>query len=119
MGITAAKKKRVGSNQQWKCKKCNSLLTYTYETDHIIPKRDGGSDDISNLQALCPNCHAEKTITEASKPRKKSTPKKKKPSPIDYTYQERRMGFGAHPEAKNQETLAQTIYRRTFLEDSD
>lgn len=26
---------------------------------HIQPKRDGGSDDVSNIHLLCPNCHIE------------------------------------------------------------
>lgn len=33
--------------------------------DHIRPHAFGGSDDIENLAAACPNCHDEKTKTEA------------------------------------------------------
>lgn len=33
----------------------------SYEVDHIIELRGGGSNDPSNLQALCPNCHSYKT----------------------------------------------------------
>jgi 5-methylcytosine-specific restriction protein A len=34
------------------------------DVDHIIPKRDGGTDDESNLQALCKPCHSRKTANE-------------------------------------------------------
>jgi 5-methylcytosine-specific restriction protein A len=33
-------------------------------TDHIIPKRQGGSDARSNLQGLCSGCHSAKTLLE-------------------------------------------------------
>lgn len=29
--------------------------------DHIIPKDKGGTDDMSNLETLCEECHARKT----------------------------------------------------------
>jgi 5-methylcytosine-specific restriction endonuclease McrA len=32
-----------------------------YDIDHITELRNGGSNDISNLQALCPTCHRVKT----------------------------------------------------------
>ena len=32
-----------------------------WEIDHIIEFSSGGSDDVSNLQALCPSCHRVKT----------------------------------------------------------
>lgn len=37
--------------------------------DHIIPKRQGGSDADSNLQSLCNRCHAHKTARDGSKGR--------------------------------------------------
>src|SRR5262249_15681706 len=30
------------------------------EVDHIVPRRHGGQDDLSNLQALCYRCNASK-----------------------------------------------------------
>ncbi|EOC0875546.1 HNH endonuclease [Cronobacter malonaticus] len=35
--------------------------------DHIIPKAHGGTDDDSNLQALCWSCHKSKTATERTR----------------------------------------------------
>jgi 5-methylcytosine-specific restriction protein A len=35
------------------------------ERDHIVPISQGGSEDESNTQALCSQCHAEKTEEEA------------------------------------------------------
>jgi 5-methylcytosine-specific restriction protein A len=37
------------------------------ETDHIIEKADGGTNELSNLQALCAECHAKKTIAERNR----------------------------------------------------
>lgn len=36
--------------------------------DHILPKADGGSDDESNLQPICDECHRMKTAREDSGP---------------------------------------------------
>lgn len=38
-----------------------------YQIDHIIELRYGGTNDRSNLQALCPGCHATKTNNENTK----------------------------------------------------
>jgi hypothetical protein len=36
-----------------------------FHVDHILPVADGGTDDIDNLQLLCPCCHAVKTKRDA------------------------------------------------------
>ena len=53
--------------QNYQCKKCWNFLRFP-EFDHI--DGDPSNNDYSNCQALCPNCHAEKTRT-----------------PIQYTWQ--------------------------------
>ena len=62
--VTESKKKYVAANQKWKCKDCNNILDATYEIDHIIPLYKGGSNDVSNLSALCRNCHGKKTLND-------------------------------------------------------
>ena len=51
-------KKKILEYQQYRCKLCGKK-SKIWDFDHT----DGNSsnDDISNCQALCPNCHAKKT----------------------------------------------------------
>ena len=55
-------KKVVAANQKWNCNMCNNILDASYEVDHINPLYNGGTNEITNLQALCRNCHGKKTI---------------------------------------------------------
>lgn len=32
--------------------------------DHILPRRQGGTDDHGNLQTLCSSCHSHKTASQ-------------------------------------------------------
>jgi len=45
------------------CRACRARgrVTEAKHLDHITPKAQGGTDDESNLQPLCPDCHAEKS----------------------------------------------------------
>ena len=62
--VSVKNKKTVASNQKWNCNICKNMLDETYEIDHITPLYKGGTNDIINLQALCPNCHRKKTIMD-------------------------------------------------------
>ncbi len=60
--VSNSKKKYVAAQQSWKCKHCNNVLDHTYEIDHITELQNGGTNDVSNLVALCRNCHGKKTF---------------------------------------------------------
>lgn len=50
----------------FKCQTCGVLVMGKGEAhvDHIVPKVDGGTDDMENLQTLCRSCHSRKTALE-------------------------------------------------------
>jgi 5-methylcytosine-specific restriction endonuclease McrA len=43
---------------------CKNQLDHTFEVDHQIRLEYGGSNETSNLVALCRNCHGKKTAEE-------------------------------------------------------
>ncbi len=43
--------------------------------DHVRPKAQGGSDDLSNLAGICEGCHTRKTAGEAQAGLKRSRPR--------------------------------------------
>jgi 5-methylcytosine-specific restriction enzyme A len=43
---------------------CVMCGAYATDVDHILPKRNGGTDDDDNLQAFCHACHSRKTARE-------------------------------------------------------
>jgi len=69
--VTESQKRRVAGRQRFTC--AGSVPDYVcpmkkepfdesgYEIDHIQELRDGGTNDLSNLQALCISCHRVKT----------------------------------------------------------
>lgn len=62
--VSGLMKKRIAASQEWRCGNCRTLLDETYEVDHRLALFNGGSNDSSNLVALCPNCHRKKTVQE-------------------------------------------------------
>jgi hypothetical protein len=65
--VSETKKKYISAQQGWKCGHCQQQLSSTYEVDHIIPLYKGGSNDLTNLVSLCPNCHRKKTAMDRMK----------------------------------------------------
>lgn len=63
--LTPSRRNEIAWRQQWKCVgECQQLLPPTWCMDHIVPLRNGGTNELSNFQALCANCHALKTLKE-------------------------------------------------------
>jgi len=56
-----AVKDAILEKQKGKCKICGDKLDDHCEFDHISPLCRGGTNDVSNLRALCTMCHAEET----------------------------------------------------------
>ena len=62
--VSETKKKYVAANQNWKCDNCKNQLEAWYEIDHNVRLDSGGDNHVSNLVALCRNCHGKKTAME-------------------------------------------------------
>lgn len=64
-------KEKIRKLENYQCQVCGLTIKYTdtkgkerhyIQVDHIINWADGGREEICNLWALCPNCHAKKTL---------------------------------------------------------
>ena len=58
--IPTALRRAVIAAAKGRCQACDGP-TDEFEVDHYIPVALGGTNDLSNLQALCPPCHKLKT----------------------------------------------------------
>ncbi|HHR6043619.1 TPA: HNH endonuclease [Providencia alcalifaciens] len=60
---------RVLHRDKHLCQEClkSDRPTEAKTVDHIKPKAHGGTDDDSNLQALCWSCHRSKTASERTR----------------------------------------------------
>ena len=65
-------RERVMRRDRYLCQPCEAkgYVTLANAVDHILPKSQGGTDDMENLQAICNECHEEKTIAESGGKRK-------------------------------------------------
>ena len=59
--LSEREKKVVAYRQEYKCAACSCLLPPGYQVDHIKPLALGGTNGLTNLQALCTRCHTRKT----------------------------------------------------------
>jgi hypothetical protein len=55
--VSETKKKRVVSEQAWRCAECAGMLSHVFEVDHKTPLLMCGVNSESNLLALCRECH--------------------------------------------------------------
>lgn len=62
--VSETKKKYVAAQQGWKCKHCQTELSAWFEVDHKVRLEYGGTNEVSNLEALCRECHGKKTAME-------------------------------------------------------
>lgn len=63
--LSGSLKYEVLKRAKSRCEACGiSNTEKALEVDHIVPRNNGGSDDISNLQALCYSCNAMKRDTD-------------------------------------------------------
>lgn len=60
--------KKIRIRDDYTCQACG-ITTEDGECDHIVPMCEGGTDDESNLQYLCIECHRAKTQEEAARAR--------------------------------------------------
>ena len=49
------------------CEMCGAPAT---EVDHILPLRQGGTHDPTNLRPLCKSCHSRRTATDQARDRR-------------------------------------------------
>ena len=63
--LSGSKKYQVLKNAKFRCLLCGiSASEAPLTVDHIVPRKLGGSDDLSNLQALCHQCNSRKQATD-------------------------------------------------------
>ena len=63
--ISGTLRYRILSQAKFRCTLCGVSAEHkALEVDHIVPRNKGGSDDESNLQALCYSCNAMKKDTD-------------------------------------------------------
>ena len=62
--ISKGVRQRIADNQQNKCGECEQILTPFFHLDHIVGLQFDGTDEESNLMALCYECHTKKSMCE-------------------------------------------------------
>ena len=69
--LSEPERRKIAIKQDWNCANPDGKCTLKgklqeYDIDHIKPLCQGGQDDPSNFQAICPACHRRKTERDLS-----------------------------------------------------
>ena len=64
----AAERQKTLAAQDGKRALCGCGLTGACELDHVVPVRQAFAGSVQTLQALCGDCHSEKTLRESAQP---------------------------------------------------
>ena len=73
----AAERQKTLAAQDGKRALCGcGLTTGTCELDHVVPVRQAFAGSAQTLQALCGDCHSEKTLRESAQPREPRGPRR-------------------------------------------
>lgn len=69
-------RQQVLERDSYLCCECTRVgrVSAASDVDHIVPKSQGGTDELSNLQSLCLRCHRAKTQAESRGVGQKSGP---------------------------------------------
>jgi len=62
--MTQRRRLTIAASQDWNCNKCSKKLSSCFEIDHIERWSESFDDSDENLQALCVECHWNKTAEE-------------------------------------------------------
>ena len=112
--VSESLKKSVAARQSWACARCACILPSTYEVDHVVALYAGGTNDESNLQALCPNCHRLKTVEEALDVKKREAAERRR---TDFQALFRRDGDATLPLPFVQHVLRQRGWTHSEVDD--
>jgi 5-methylcytosine-specific restriction endonuclease McrA len=64
--ILPSERHAIALRFEHRCACCRVLLPVGWHLDHRVALADGGADDATNMQPLCPHCHTLKTAHENS-----------------------------------------------------
>lgn len=65
--ISGSIRYKILKRARFRCELCGTSAEHkALEVDHILPRNNGGSDEESNLQALCYSCNAMKRDTDST-----------------------------------------------------
>lgn len=63
-GYGADWRKLRESTPRTSCVDCGAIWQRSFHLDHVQPKSQGGTDDVSNLRWRCLRCHSRKTARQ-------------------------------------------------------